>query len=159
MGELLRIESAILYFPNILLEIPPQTLADLNTIAATNNENLMSTKPQFGFVIEYVRDINAAKQFYVEVLGLEIEREHPTYVQFESFAIAGDEPMAGRGEPELYWLVDDAESAFEDLSQKAEVTLPLKEMPFGKVFGIKNSDGQPRYLLEFAKNRPSQQVE
>jgi catechol 2,3-dioxygenase-like lactoylglutathione lyase family enzyme len=118
----------------------------------------MNTKPQFGFVIEYVKDIDAARRFYVEVLGLEIEREHPTYVQFESFAIAGDEPMVGGGEPELYWLVDDAETAFTDLSQKAEVTLPLKEMPFGKVFGIKNSDGQPRYLLEFAKNRPSQQV-
>jgi catechol 2,3-dioxygenase-like lactoylglutathione lyase family enzyme len=42
----------------------------------------MNTKPQFGFVIEYVKDIDAARRFYVEVLGLEIEREHPTYPSF-----------------------------------------------------------------------------
>lgn len=112
--------------------------------------------PKFGFIIEYVKDVEASKQFYSEVLGLKIERQHPTYVQFENFAIAGDEPMSGNGEPELYWLVDDAESAFKELSEKAEVSLPLKEVLFGKVFGIKDLDGQPLYMLEFSKNRPSQ---
>jgi hypothetical protein len=34
--------------------------------------------------------------------------------------------MAGGGEPELYWLVDDAEAGFSDLSKKAEVSLPLE---------------------------------
>ena len=29
-------------------------------------------KPQFGFVLEYVKDIEAAKRFYVEVLGLQM---------------------------------------------------------------------------------------
>jgi catechol 2,3-dioxygenase-like lactoylglutathione lyase family enzyme len=119
----------------------------------------MSIKPRFGFVIEYVKDVEAAKRFYVDVLGLEVERYHPTFVQFDTFAIAGDEPMAGNGEPELYWLVDDAEAAFSELSQKAEVTLPLKQVPFGKVFGIKDPVGRPRYLLELAKDRPSQRVQ
>lgn len=114
------------------------------------------SKPQFGFVVEYVKDVEAAKRFYVEVLGIEVRRYHPTFVQFDSFAIAGDEPMAGGGEPELYWLVDDAEAAFNDLSQKAEVSLPLTQKPFGKVFGIKDLDDRPRYLLELAKDRPSQ---
>lgn len=114
------------------------------------------SKPQFGFVIEYVKDVEAARRFYVEVLGLEVERYSPAFVQFDTFAIAGDEPMASDGEPELFWLVDDAEAAFRDLSQKAEVSFPLKQMPFGKVFGIKNLAGQPRYLLELAKDRPSQ---
>ena len=116
----------------------------------------MSSKPQFGFVIEYVKDIEAAKHFYVEVLKLKVERYHPTFVQFDTFAIASDEPMAGNGKPELYWLVDDVEAAFSDLSQKAEVSLPLQQMPFGKVFGIKDLDGRTRYLLELAKDRPSQ---
>jgi hypothetical protein len=62
--------------------------------------------------------------------------------------------MAGGGEPELYWLVDDAEAAFSDLSKKTEVSLPLEQKPFGKVFGIKDTDGRSRYLL--SKNRPSQ---
>jgi catechol 2,3-dioxygenase-like lactoylglutathione lyase family enzyme len=119
----------------------------------------MSNQPHFGFALEYVPDIEAAKRFYVEVLGLEVERYHPTFVQFQHFAIASDESMGGNNEPELYWLVADAEAAFNELSQKAEVSMPLKQMPFGKVFGIKDPAGRPRYLLELAQNRPSQQVQ
>ncbi len=124
----------------------------------------MTIKPRFGIALEYVTDIEAVKRFYVEVLGLEVERDHPTFVQFKetagaNFAIASDESMGGRGDLELYWLVDDAEAAFTDLSQKAEVILPLKEMPFGKVFGIKDPAGQPRYLLELAQARPSRRVQ
>lgn len=115
----------------------------------------MSTSTQFGFVIEYVTDIEAARRFYVEVLGLEVERYHPTFVQFKSFALASDESLSGTGEPELYWLVDDAEAAYADLSQKAEVSLPLQQMPYGKVFAIKDPAGRPRYLLELAQDRPS----
>ncbi len=123
----------------------------------------MTIKPRFGFALENVPDIEAAKRFYVEVLGLEVERDHPTFVQFKEqagarFAIASDESLSGRHEPELYWLVDDAETAFRELSQKAEITFPLKQMPFGKVFGIKDPLGQPRYLMEVAQDRPSRQV-
>jgi hypothetical protein len=39
---------------------------------------------------------------------------------------------------------------------KAEIGIPLRQMPFGKVFAIKDPDGQLRFLLEFAKDRPSQ---
>ncbi len=118
----------------------------------------MKNKPKFGFVVEYVKDIAAARNFYVEILGLEVQREHPTFVQFEGFALAADQPMGGEVDQELFWLVDDAASAFNDLSQKTEIILALKEVPFGKVFGIRDLDGRPRYLLEFARNRPSQPV-
>ena len=116
----------------------------------------MSAKPSFGFALEYVSDIEAAKRFYVEVMGLGVERYHPTYVQFEHFAIASDESVGGSDAPELYWLVDDAEATFRELSGKAEVATPIKEMPFGKVFAINDPDGRPRYVLEFARDRPSQ---
>lgn len=118
----------------------------------------MNIQPKFGFVLEYVNDIEAAKRFYVEVLGLEVERYHPTFVQFNNFAIASDESLSGTREPELYWLVDDAETAFNALSQKAKVTFPLKQLPFGKVFAIEDPEGQSRYLIELAKDRPSQVV-
>ncbi len=118
----------------------------------------MTNKPKFGFALEYVTDIEAAKRFYVEVLGLEVERYHPTFVQFSNFAIASDESLSGTRDPELYWLVDDAEAAFNAFSQKAEISLPLKQMPFGKVFAIQDPAGRPRYLLELAKDRPSQPV-
>lgn len=115
----------------------------------------MSHNPRFGFAVEYVPDIEAAKRFYTDVLGLEVERYHPTFVQFDRFAIASDEPLGGRSDVELYWLVDDAEAAINDLSRKVEVSLPLTQMPFGKVFSIRDPAGQPQYLLELAVDRPS----
>lgn len=119
----------------------------------------MNINPKFGFVLEYVTDIEAAKHFYVEVLGLKVERYHPTFVQFNNFAIANDESLSGTREPELYWLVDDAEATFNALSQRADVAFPLKQLPFGKVFAIKDPEGRPRYLIELAQVRPSQAVD
>ncbi len=117
----------------------------------------MSNPPIFGFILEYVTDIEAAQRFYVEVLGLKVERYHPVFVQFNNhFAIANDSSLSGTREPEVYWLVDDAEVAFNEFSQKAEIVHPLNQMPFGKVFGIKDPTGRPIFLLEFAQNRPSQ---
>jgi len=116
-------------------------------------------KPRFGFVVEYVPDIEAAKRFYVDVLGLDMERYHPTFVQFSNFAIANDDSLSGRRDPEVYWLVDDAEAALMELSQRADVTLPLTEKPYGKVFGIRDPAGTPCYLLELARNRPSRPVQ
>ena len=118
----------------------------------------MNNKAKFGFVLEYVTDIEAAKRFYVEVLGLEVERYSPTFIQFNNFAIASDESMSANRVPEVYWLVEDAEAAFKDFSQKGEISMPLKQLPFGKVFGIKDPAGQPQYLVEFVKDRPSQPV-
>lgn len=118
----------------------------------------MNNQPKFGFILEYVRDIEAAKRFYVEILHLEVERYHPMFVQFSHFAIASDESMSGNREPEVYWLVEDADAAFAEFSQKAEVIQAPKQMPFGKVFGIKDPAGQPIYLVEFAQQRPSQSV-
>ena len=115
-------------------------------------------KPQFGFVLEYVKDIEAARRFYVDVLGLQVERYHPTFIQFSHFAVANDESMTGNRDPELYWLVDDAVAALAELGERGEVSLPLKQMPYGTVFGIKNPDGRPCYVLELARDRPSQPV-
>ncbi len=118
----------------------------------------MNNKPKFGFFLEYVEDIEAAKRFYVEVLHLEVERAAPVFVQFNNFAIASDESMSGSRAPEVYWVVEDAEPAFAEFTQKAVVIQPVQQKPFGKVFGIKDPAGQPIYLVEFAKQRPSQQV-
>jgi catechol 2,3-dioxygenase-like lactoylglutathione lyase family enzyme len=112
----------------------------------------------FGFALEYVADIDAATTFYRDVLGLKVERTHPTYVQFQNFAIATDESLSGTRDLELYWLVDDADAAFAEMSRTAEISMPLRELPFGKVFGLKNPDGQPRFVLQLAAQRPSQAV-
>jgi catechol 2,3-dioxygenase-like lactoylglutathione lyase family enzyme len=120
---------------------------------------------RWGFALEYVTDVQSTRQFLVDVLGLKVERDHPTFVQFSdaggaSYAIASDERMdpTQEGVPELWWVVDDAHSAFEELSKKSQVSLPLTDKPFGTCFGVKDPSGQVHYLLEFAQVRPSQQV-
>jgi catechol 2,3-dioxygenase-like lactoylglutathione lyase family enzyme len=122
-----------------------------------------AVRPRFGMVVAYVRDVAAAKRFYVEVLGLEVDRDHPTFVQFRDpsgsyFAVASDESLGGGNEPELYWLVDDAAAAERALAARTEIVRPLEERPFGRVFAVGDPDGQPRYLLELARTRPSRQV-
>jgi len=118
----------------------------------------MNNLPEFGFVLEYVTDMDAARRFYVDVIGLEEQRNSPVFIQFKHFAIASDEAMGSSRGTEVYWSVNDAAAAFDELSQKAEVLMPLKQMPFGKVFAIKDPAGLPLYLIEFAQNRPSQAV-
>lgn len=122
-----------------------------------------TTRVRFGFPLEYVDDVATARQFFVDVLGLEVERDHPTFVQFRapdgaSYAIASDARMDDSIGPELWWLVDDAEAAFREMSAKAEVSMGLREMPFGKCFGIRDPAGQPHFVLEFGQQRPSREV-
>jgi catechol 2,3-dioxygenase-like lactoylglutathione lyase family enzyme len=114
--------------------------------------------PRFGFVVEYVPDIEAARRFYVDVLGLKEERYHPTFVQFEHFAIASDAPVGASGDPEVYWIVDDAEAERERLAGRASGVGELRQMPFGKVFSVDDPAGRPQFVLEFARERPSQAV-
>lgn len=113
---------------------------------------------KFGFVVRYVKDMAAAKQFYAEVLGLAVEREHPDFIQFDRFALAADKPMDGQAGQEVFWLAEDADEALHLLSEKAELCFPLTQFPFGRVFGITDPDGLPRYILELSKNRPSRPV-
>ena len=114
--------------------------------------------PQFGMVVVYVKDLAASKRFHTEVLGLRVEREAPGFVQFDRFALATDERLAAGKEPELYWLVDDAEAALREVKEKTAIDPPLVTKPFGKVFGVRDPDGNTRLLLELARNRPSKTV-
>ena len=109
---------------------------------------------RFGFAIVNVKDIEKAKTFYTEVMGLPVQRQAPNYVQFESFAIASDNPSA-TSPIELYWLADDAESAHRELASRGAVCSAVEAKPFGKVFSAKDPDGGERFILQFAANRPS----
>ncbi len=115
----------------------------------------MTPAPQFGLVVTYVDDLASAKRFYTETLGLRVEREAPTFIQFEHFALATDESMDGLRNAELYWLVSDAEAACAEIGRKATICMPLRTLPFGKVFGVRDPSGKPRYLLQLASARPS----
>lgn len=121
----------------------------------------MSKGYRYSMTVEYVPDIAEAKRFYTDVLGLEIEREAPTFVQFRDvagvhYAVANDEPLSDGQAREIYWLTDDANQAHADLAKRGIPTTPVREMPFGKVFSITDPAGQPNFLIEFATQRPSQ---
>lgn len=122
-----------------------------------------SNPPRFGFVLEYVEDVNEAKSFYTDILGLKVSRESPEFIQFAdpagvSWAIASDASMSGETKPETYWIVDDIAALQKSLSSKVTITHPLEERPFGKVFGVADPAGETHYLVEFATERPSKQV-
>ena len=123
----------------------------------------MTQSVAFGFALEYVQDVQQAKRFFTDVLGLKVDRDHPTFVQFKAsngvaYAIASDEPMDKGDAPELWWVVEDAKAAFAEMSAHSEVSMPLRQMPFGTCFGIKDPAGQVHYVLELSPNRPSQPV-
>jgi hypothetical protein len=66
--------------------------------------------------------------------------------------------MSASAKLELYWIVDDAQAAIDELSARSEVAMPITDKPFGKVFAVNDPSGEPRYLVEFARRRPSQAV-
>ena len=130
---------------------------------ATSSVVGMTASASFGFPLEYVTDVQSAKHFFTNVLGLKVERDHPTFVQFAagngaSYAIASDEAMDPSRATELWWVVPDIQAAYAEMSTQAEVKMPLRTLPFGTCFGIKDPAGQVHYLLEFAPQRPSQAV-
>lgn len=122
-----------------------------------------SNPPRFGFVLEYVQDVNEAKSFYTDILGLKVSRESPEFIQFVDgagvgWAIASDASMSGERKPETYWIVEDIVALETTLSGRTRITHPLEERPFGQVFGIADPAGEVQYLVEFAKERPSKEV-
>ena len=123
----------------------------------------MASGPRFGLIVEYVDDVAAAKPFYTDVMGLTVEREDPAFIQFSDAAgvnlgIASDASLSGTRQPEVYWVVEDAEAALHALPKSAEISYPITEQPFGTVFGVRDPAGQPQYFLEFARERPSAAV-
>jgi predicted enzyme related to lactoylglutathione lyase len=119
--------------------------------------------PRFGFVLEYVNDVNEARSFYTDILGLKVSRESPEFIQFSDangvgWAIASDASISGETKPETYWVVEDIAALEKSLSHRVRITHPLEARPFGQVLGIEDPAGETQYLVEFAQERPSKEV-
>lgn len=115
--------------------------------------------PRFGFVLEYVPDVVAARSFYTDVLGLKVSRESPEFIQFADgegvgWAIASDASLSGETKPETYWVVDDAAAQQKILSGKVTITLPLEERPFGQGFGVADPAGKRNTRWSSPENGP-----
>jgi predicted enzyme related to lactoylglutathione lyase len=105
------------------------------------------------FIIMHVPNVNAARTFYTERLGFQVQDEQPGFVQFASTGgatLALAEQGAG-GLTELWWFVDDADATHEDLKTRGvEIVSPPKDEPFGRALAIKDTAGNTLYLLQLA---------
>ncbi|GAC1427550.1 MAG: hypothetical protein PVS3B3_31590 [Ktedonobacteraceae bacterium] len=110
------------------------------------------------FVMIHVADVHAAKDFFTEKLGLEVETQVPDFVQFKQPGGSGASLAIGKGDTtpdigtELWWYVENAEQALATLQQRgATVKEPLTDMPFGRTFSIQGPGGYVFYLLQLAQ--------
>jgi predicted enzyme related to lactoylglutathione lyase len=117
------------------------------------------------FIVLYVRDIAAARQFYIERLGLAVEPRftRPDFVTFATrpilFGISQAPPSAtGSASPGLdLWLnCDDVEALHTALvAAGAPIVRPPEDTPFGRRFICRDPDG---YALTIYRAIPLDQV-
>lgn len=115
---------------------------------------------ELNFVMLYVADVEKAIPFYTEKLGLRIEDRQEGFVQFKQPQGTGailSLAQKGDGKPiqnaELWWLVDDADATFADLSAKGvEIAEGLKDEPFGRTFAILDPSGNTLYMMKLASH-------
>ncbi|MDB5074558.1 MAG: hypothetical protein JWO42_737 [Chloroflexi bacterium] len=108
------------------------------------------------FVILHVPDLAAARGFYTERLGFEVEAEQPGFIQFRTpgsgatFAISQDD--GSRERKEAWWFVDDADATHAALKAKGvEIVTPPHDEPFGRALAIKDPSGANLYLLQLPR--------
>ena len=107
--------------------------------------------------LPFVRDIEASKRFYGEVLGLSVREDHGDIVLFEDgFAIHDGAALYGAvfGRPDpkaapygrdnlvLYFEVPDLDAAFERLAEAVTLIHGIRQEPWGgRVFRFYDPDG------------------
>ncbi|MGN6562236.1 MAG: VOC family protein [Thermomicrobiales bacterium] len=118
------------------------------------------------FIVLYVRDIAAARQFYTERLGLAIEQRftRPDFVTFATRPIlfgirqaAPDAAAAPAGPGMDLWLnCDDVEALHTALAGAGTpIVRPPEDTPFGRRFVCRDPDG---YVLTIYQAIPLDQV-
>ncbi len=113
------------------------------------------------FVALQVRDLEASRRFYVDVLGLDVDPDGPPHaVVFDStpipFAVRTpliDLDGAGRlGTGMMLWVdCDNVDGLFDRVGASgATITQPVSDGPFGRQFGFLDPDG---YAIVADENR------
>lgn len=110
------------------------------------------------FVMLHVPDLEQARAFYTEKLGLAVEDQQPGFVQFKKagmgaiFALqehAGVSPHQG---VELWWIVDNADTTYATLvSHDVEIVSQPSDEPFGRAFTVKDPAGNLINMFQPAK--------
>jgi predicted enzyme related to lactoylglutathione lyase len=111
------------------------------------------------FVMMHVEDMAAARTFFVNTLGLELEDESPTFLQFKAgdggaTLGVGEPPPGSQERTELWWFVDDVDALHTELQARgAEVVGPPTDQPFGRSLAIRGPSGHTIYLLQLPARR------
>lgn len=92
---------------------------------------------ELNIVIIRTPDIEAARRFYAETLGLKVENETPAFLQVQSpgqsstLGVGVGEPsMEG---PEIWWRTEDTDALHADLVAKGvRILQEPKDEPFGR---------------------------
>ena len=101
------------------------------------------------FVMLHVPDIEQARTFYTEKLGLVVEDQQPAFVQFKQhagmgaiFALGEDAGASPHQGVELWWMVDNADATYATLvSNGVENASQPTDEPFGRAFTVKDPAG------------------
>jgi catechol 2,3-dioxygenase-like lactoylglutathione lyase family enzyme len=110
----------------------------------------MNYKP--GIVIFMARDLERARSFYADTLGLLIIDTEPNFITLstagdcliglQSTASLKPGETAEPGSTELGLEVSDADAAWRELKARGVTTLTdLADMPFGRTFDLRDPDG------------------
>lgn len=110
------------------------------------------------FVVVNVPSVAAVRDFYAETLGFTVVTESPAFLQLRTAAGGGadyalsESADAKPGEnPELWWLVDDADATYVELKGKGVgIASEPMDLPFGRAFAIHDPAGN---TLHFWKQR------
>ena len=123
----------------------------------TPRKKSISVKTNLDFVLLYVPDLAAARAFYTETFGLEVEDENPNFIQFRRptgamLALQSAPAATPYSGVELWWVVENADEAHAELTGKGvSVVGPLAERPFGRVFSVADPAGNTLNLMQLRK--------
>jgi predicted enzyme related to lactoylglutathione lyase len=113
--------------------------------------------PNLDFVVLRVPNIEQARAFYTEKLGLTVEDEQPGFVQFRrsgglegaSFALAENPSATPHAGVTLWWRVEDAAAAHDAFTARGiPIVNPLQDRPFGRIFAISDPAGNTIELYQ-----------
>src|SRR6266702_5500639 len=98
------------------------------------------------FVMLHVPDIEQARAFYTEKLGMVMEDQQSGFVQFKQnagmgaiFALSEQAGVSPHQGVELWWMVDNADATYARLvSIGVESLSQPTDKPFGRAFTIKD---------------------
>lgn len=114
-------------------------------------------KTHLNVVVLHTPDLDAARRFYTQTLGLNVAAEHPGMVlEFESAGGAElalmERPRTGSGTPQEVWFtVPDADAYHAQVGAAgANVTQAPHDGPFGRAFSVQTPDGHSLTFHESA---------